>query len=291
MNDKEKVTASTLFTNENTNKVLTVTNNATVQPVALMRLGVFVPKPARKKGMLAAPIDASNHLSKLEFARAEGYDDVLITGERLDMEIDFKVWIGIVHSFSKYGLHSNTITIPYLTFAKLCGFSAKRLGKKLKADIKNSLAKIRNKGITFSKKDSVGSAYITGLLKTGQLDVDKNIVILEADSSIWELYQIDYKILLQLNVIKELQQKETAQAIYTFIEALPQNPAPLSFSRIRDRLDLKSAKKEQNRTIKNAIAHLQKIGYLSCSIVKREGDKENYVIIHSRNPKLKMPID
>lgn len=288
MNKKEinenEITASTLFVGTNEKKVLTVSSSATVQPVALMRLGVFVPKPGRKKGMLAENIDASNDLSKLELARAEGYDNVIIRGERLDMEIDFKVWVGIIHSFSKYGLNTNTITVPYLTFAKMCGFSSERLGKKLKEDIRNSLTKIRNKGITFTKKNNAGSSYITGLLKTGYLDFDNNIISLEADPKLWELYQFDNRVLLQLNIIKQLQQKETAQALYTFIEALPQTPAPLSFTRIRNRLALKSEKKEQNRSIKKAINHLQKMGYLDGSVKKKDG--EDHLYIYERNKKL-----
>lgn len=284
MKNNNLSTSALIFNSETNNNLLTVTNSATVQPVALMRLGVFVPKPSRKKGMTSDNIDASNDLSQLEIARAEGYDNITIKGERLDMEIDFKVWVGVIHAFSKYGLNSNTIDVPYLKFAKLCGFSSERLGKKLKEDIRDSLAKIRNKGITFTKKNNAGSAYITGLLKTGYLDFDSNIITLEADPKLWELYQFDYNVLLQLHIIKKLNQKETAQAIYTFIESLPQTPAPLSFSRIRDRLLLKSEKKEQNRAIKKAIDYLQKIGYLDCSLVKKEN--EPHIIIHKRNPRL-----
>ncbi|EIH7581828.1 protein RepA, partial [Escherichia coli] len=52
-------------------KELTVNSNNTVQPVALMRLGVFVPKPTKKQGE-NNEIDASSVFSKLEIAQAEG---------------------------------------------------------------------------------------------------------------------------------------------------------------------------------------------------------------------------
>ena len=54
-------------------KELTVNSNNTVQPVALMRLGVFVPKPSKSKGE-SKEIDATKAFSQLEIAKAEGYD-------------------------------------------------------------------------------------------------------------------------------------------------------------------------------------------------------------------------
>ncbi|EFB2233972.1 protein RepA, partial [Escherichia coli] len=44
---------------------------------------------------------------------------------------------------------------------------------------------------------------------------------------------------------------------------------------------------EQNRIIKKAIEQLKTIGYLDCSIEKK--GRESFVIVHSRNPKLKLP--
>ena len=80
-------------------KELTVNSNNTVQPVALMRLGVFVPKPSKSKGE-SKEIDATKAFSQLEIAKAEGYDDIKITGPRLDMDTDFKTWIGVIYAFT-----------------------------------------------------------------------------------------------------------------------------------------------------------------------------------------------
>lgn len=85
---------------ESKTKELTVNTNNTVQPVALMRLGVFVPKPTKNQPE-NKEIDASVIFSQLEIAQAEGYDNIKITGPRLDMDTDFKVWIGVIYSFSK----------------------------------------------------------------------------------------------------------------------------------------------------------------------------------------------
>ncbi len=265
-------------------KELTVNSNNTVQPVALMRLGVFVPKPTKNQ-FENKEIDASKVFSQLEIAQAEGYDNIKITGPRLDMDTDFKVWIGVIYSFSKYGLSSNTIQLSFQEFAKACGFPSKRLDGKLRNTIHDSLGRLRNKGISFKRGKSARGSYNTGLLKTGYFDAERDIVELEADSKLWEIFQLDYRVLLQQHALRALPKKEAAQAIYTFIESLPARPIPISFERIRERLALMSTVSEQNRTIKKAIEQLKTIGYLDCSIEKK--GRENYIIVHSRNPKLK----
>ncbi len=216
-------------------KELTVNSNNTVQPVALMRLGVFVPKPSKSKGE-SKEIDATKAFSQLEIAKAEGYDDIKITGPRLDMDTDFKTWIGVIYAFSKYGLSSNTIQLSFQEFAKACGFPSKRLDAKLRLTIHESLGRLRNKGIAFKRGKDAKGGYQTGLLKVGRFDADLDLMIeLEADSKLWELFQLDYRVLLQHHALRALPKKEAAQAIYTFIESLPQNPLPLSFARIRER--------------------------------------------------------
>ncbi|EAM6792422.1 protein RepA [Salmonella enterica] len=268
---------------KNKQKKLTVNSHKTVQPVAFMRLGLFVPKP-RNSTEPSPVIDASELLSKLELARAEGYDNVSIVGPRLDMDTDFKVWIGIIHAFSKYGLTSNKITLRLTEFAKDCGFPSKRLSTSLRKEIHASLIKLRSKTISFQRGNDAKSVYATGLLKVGGFDAGRDEIILEADEKLWELYQFDHLVLMSQIAIKALPKKEAAQALYTFIESLPSRPAPISFERFRDRLNLTSEVKEQNRAIKTAISHLQKIGYLDADIVKK--GKENYLIIHGRRPKL-----
>ncbi|PHM39100.1 replication protein RepA [Xenorhabdus mauleonii] len=271
---------------EDDNNKLTVTNRATIQPVALMRLNVFVPSSRPAKGVQTT-IDATAELKNLEFSRREGYNNVKITGERLNMALDFKIWVGIIQSFSKYGLKSNTIQLPFHEFAAMCLFESKRFDKKLRQNIADSLTRIRGKTITFTKSGSEGIKDIvsTGLLKTGRFSFENDLVELEADERLWELYQVDYKVLLRHKPINALPRKEVAQALYTYIESLPSNPAPISRERIRKRLALLSPIKEQNRIIKQALEQLEKIGYLTYSTVIRE--KETYFIIHSRNSKLK----
>lgn len=268
---------------EKHDKLLTVNSNNTVQPVALMRLGVFVPLNVNSR-YRTCNLDATSELSKLEIAKSEGYDDIRITGPALSMDTDFKVWMGVILALSKYGLSTNKITLKFTEFARMCGYDSKRLDKTRRNVIDQSLFRLRSKGVSFRRRDS-SKAYHTGLLKAGGWDSNLDIVELEADEKLWELYAIDYRVLLQLHAIKALPRKEAAQALYIFIESLPRNPAPLSFERLRERLMMTSAIGEQNRIIKSALSQLQKIGYLDYSTTKKDG--ENFVIIHKRTPKLK----
>ncbi|WP_099108714.1 RepB family plasmid replication initiator protein [Xenorhabdus sp. KJ12.1] len=268
-----------------THRKLTVTMNSSVQPAVLMKMGVFV--PTKKKGSEAAPIDASESLSKLEHASREGYSDVLITGPRLNLSTDFKIWMGIIHSFSRSedALKGNKIRLKFTEFARNCQYPNKRFDARLRKEIAYSLARIRGKTITFSKPGST-KVYITGLLKTGEFDTETNTVILEADENLWELYNEDNLTLLRKKPLSALPRKEAAQAIYTYIASLPANPVPLSFKRLRERLLLPSTKGEQNRIIRNALEDLKKIGYLDYHLYKDKEDKENIVKIISRNPTL-----
>ena len=138
---------------ESVNNKLTVTSKATVQPVALMRLNVFVPSSRPAKGTRTS-IDATSVLKDLEFSRREGYDDIRITGERLSMAIDFKVWVGIIEAFSKYGLKTNSIKLTFHEFAGMCRFESKRFDSRLRKSISEALTRIRGKTITFTRSDS-----------------------------------------------------------------------------------------------------------------------------------------
>lgn len=268
-----------------TQRKLTVTTHSSVQPAVLMKMGVFV--PTKKKGTEAEPINASSALSKLEYAKKEGYTDVVITGPRLNLSTDFKVWMGIIHSFSRCedALKGNVITLKFSEFARNCQYPNKRFDSRLRKEIRDSLARIRGKTITFSR-DGATKVHITGLLKTAQFDIESNTIVLEADEKLWELYSDDNLTLLRKKPLYALPRKEAAQAIYTFIAALPAQPIPLSFKRLRERLLLPSSKGEQNRTIRNALEDLRKIGYLDYELDKND-DKEFVVKIKSRNPTLK----
>ncbi|EIW9060395.1 TPA: DNA replication protein, partial [Klebsiella pneumoniae] len=107
---------------------------------------------------------------------------------------------------------------------------------------------------------------------------------IKAEPKLFELYHMDRRVLLRLKAIDALQRKESAQALYTYIESLPQNPAPISMKRMRDRLNLTSNVYTQNHTVRKAMEQLRDIGYLDYTEFKR--GRATYFSVHYRNPKL-----
>ena len=277
---------------------LTPNNNNTVQPIALMRLGLFVPtlKGTRNsKRNKSNEIDASKELVQLEVARSEGYADIKITGPRLDMDHDFKTWVGVVRSLAEYGETSGRVELSITKFAKFCGYPSSQIRKTLRDRLTNSLLKIMRTTLSFQRtyeeKNVDGSNKISLLMMHLINSVDynekKDTIIFQAEHKLSELYRFDHKVLLQLKVINKLPRKETAQALYTFIESLPTKPAPISLARLRARLNLSTNNvSSQNQTIRNGLKSLQELGYLDYSEIKR--GRSVYIQIHNRNPKLKV---
>lgn len=270
---------------------LSPNENNTVQPVALMRLGVFVPTLKSLKNNnkdTFSKTNATEELSKLSLAKAEGFTNIEILGPRLDMDNDFKTWIGIIHSFAKHKVTGNRVELSFVEFAKLCGIPSSRSSKRLRERISPSLKRIAGTTISFtSNKDGDSKEYITHLVQSAFYDTKKDIVILEADPKLFELYQFDRKVLLQLKAINALKRRESAQALYTYIESLPQNPAPISIARMRARLNLTSPVFSQNQTVRRAMEQLKEIGYLDYTEVQR--GRSVYFNVHYRRPKLRAP--
>lgn len=284
---------STLYTGD-----LTPNNNNTVQPIALMRLGLFVPtlkgtKNSKKNN--TNEIDASKELVQLEVARSEGYANIKITGPRLDMDHDFKTWVGVVRSLAEHGEPNGRIEMSITKFAKFCGYPSSQIRKTLRDRLTNSLLKIMRTTLSFQRtyeeKNVDGSNKISllmvHLINSVDYNEQKNTIIFHAEPKLSELYRFDHKVLLQLKVINQLPRKETAQALYTFIESLPTRPAPISLARLRTRLNLSTNSiSSQNQTIRNGLKTLKELGYLDYSEIKR--GRSVYIHIHSRNPKLKV---
>lgn len=258
--------------------------NNTVQPVALMRLGLFVPtlkSTARGKSGAMASTDATKELKNLTLVKAEGYEKITITGARLDMDNDFKTWAGIIQSFSRYPCKGDTVTLPFVDFVKMCGIPSSSSSAALRKRLDASLRRIATNTLSF---EGNCKAYHTHLVQSAYYDREKDIVRIQADPKLFELYNFDHKVLLQLRAISRLKRKESAQALYTYLESLPANPAPVSLARLRMRLNLASKTTTQNHVVRRAMEQLQEIGYLDYTEVKR--GRAVYFIIHNRMPKL-----
>lgn len=175
---------------------LTVTKNSSVQPVSLLRLGVFTPS-CRTEATVT--LNVTEALSSLEIAKQEGYTDIKITGPMLNYFQDFRCWTAIVHSFSVSpdALKGNRIKMPFSEFAKLCGYPSKRYSTKLRNEIADSLTKIRSKSIRFEKNPGITKFKVAGLLKEAEFDGESDYIILEADERLWDLYRSDHLTLLR----------------------------------------------------------------------------------------------
>lgn len=283
-----QIDAAFCETDKKTGEVINLTPNSnnTVQPVALMRLGLFVPtlkSTARGRKNQMSTMDVTDELKQLSIVKSEGYENIRITGARLDMDNDFKTWVGIIHAFAKYKVLGDSVTLPFVDFAKLCGIPSVRSSAKLRSRLDASLTRIATNTIQFSNKE--GEYYVTHLVQSAKYSTKTDSVTLQADPKIFELYQFDKKVLLQLRAINELSRKESAQALYTFIESLPPSPAPISMARLRARLNLTSRTITQNATVRKAMEQLREIGYLDYTEIKR--GKIVYFVIHYRRPKLR----
>lgn len=258
------------------------TDKTSVQPNILLRAPVFSPI-GRSAKLSAEKKDLSVELRDLEICKKEGYDYISIQGPKLNIETDFRVWCGVVLAFSKYGLNSSTIEMQFTEFAKFCGYKTKRIDSKLRTQIDGSLKRIRGQVLDFKGNNSKKS-QISGLLSKAVYDIDSDSLELSADESLWDLYQIDRRVLVSMTVISKLPRAEVAQCLYLFFLSLPPNPYPVSFSRLRDRLQLLSCTKEANRRIKAGIEKLESIGFISGSFAMKNG--ERYYLIDKRNLKL-----
>jgi hypothetical protein len=153
----------------------------------------------------------------------------------------------------------------------------------LRKEIADSLTRIRAKTITFTTPGTK-KFLVTGLLLKAEFDVVDDLVVLEADERLWELYSNDHLSLLRRKPLMALPRNETAQALYTYFEALPRQPAPIQMSRLRERLMMNGRVADQNRKITDALNELNSIGYLQYEVIK--AGRDSVVHVHNRNPTL-----
>lgn len=129
----------------------------------------------------------------------------------------------------------------------------------MKQRIDASMIKLKMVTFQFRNEDST---LTTGLINWARYNLKTNEIEIEGDPRIQELYQIDYKVYLRLKALDNLQRKESAQALYTYLASLPKDPAPISMKRFRDRLRLTSPVASQNMIIRRSLKELEQIGYL-----------------------------
>lgn len=286
-----QVTRAFSVTEKQTGKeiILRPNSSRTVQSIALMRLGLFVPSPKsvgrQSREYKTVGFDATKELQTLSLMESEGFTNISIVGERLDMSVDFKTWMGIIRTLANHPIDKDKISLKFTEFLRLCSPENYRSSTASRKRIDASLRRLASVTLSFTSSHS-SKVYTTHLVQSALLDPDSDQVVLQIDPKIFELYQYDHKVLMQLKAIKELAKKESAQALYTFIESLPPNPIPISLTRLKNRLNLKTRANSQNATVRKALEELASIGYLQYTEVKKDG--KVYFQIHKRDPDLNL---
>ena len=262
----------------------------TIQPKVLLRLGVFVPtlKSTDKGGRKSHSIDATESLSRLSIVEGEGYNQIQIYGPRLDMDTDFKVWVGIIYALSNKKLDDDDqLELNFADFAKYCGFETKRIDRQLKDRFDASLTRIARTNISFVKSIPGTDDRITinmHLVESTYYDSHTGKIVIKPNSKLNTLYRVDGKTRLYLKALQKLSRKESAQALYLYLAELPPTFYRIGFDRLRERLQLTSHLGNQNATVKKALQQLKDIGFLEYSVDKEGSD---YVLnILKRNNKL-----
>lgn len=262
----------------------------TIQPKVLLRLGVFVPtlKSTDKGGRKSHSIDATESLSRLSIVEGEGYNQIQIYGPRLDMDTDFKVWVGIIYALSNKKLdNDDQLELNFADFAKYCGFETKRIDRQLKDRFDASLTRIARTNISFVKSVPGTDDRITinmHLVESTYYDSHTGKIIIKPNSKLNTLYRVDGKTRLYLKALQKLSRKESAQALYLYLAELPPTFYRIGFDRLRERLQLTSHLGNQNATVKKALQQLKDIGFLEYSVDEEGSD---YVLnILKRNNKL-----
>ncbi|HBC3506401.1 TPA: hypothetical protein KDZ07_004371 [Vibrio parahaemolyticus] len=242
---------------------LSISNSHSIQPNILIRTPLFVPiaRNSNKEVSTLTKHDVSSEFRGISLYQREGYEYASIKGEKLNVRTDFRVWCGVIFAFSKYGYNTDCITMKLSEFTKFCGFSTQMLNAAFRKRIQESLERIQSQTVSMSTRDGK-KATATSLLKKFIYDTDRDEILLEGDPELWELYRIDRQILISMKTLSKIPRAETAQCLYLFLASLPNDPIPVTMSRIRERLSLNMSNKEANRSIKNAIKTLEKIGYL-----------------------------
>lgn len=269
------------------------TDTRSIQPISLLRLSVFAPVSSReKKNVGSRVMDASEELRNLEIVNSEGYDRVTISGPKLDMDTDFRIWLSIIQSLSEYPMVDNKVILPFSDFAKMCDYSTRQINKILKERVAKSLRKITATSISVYKDtgDDLISAT-THLLNFSKVDTAANQVVLEFNPKLSDLYKMDYKRVLKLKVFPAIKRNEVAKAIYAFLEGLPNSENRVqivSFERLMKRLNMRSDPYKQLEMVRRAMKLLEDVKYLKYTEGYRvsRGKRQVFFSINSRDPDL-----
>src|SRR5690606_41115281 len=135
-------------------------------------------------------------------------------------------------SMYDFGVKDDTLKLSFVEFVKMCGFDSRRSNKKMRDRISNSLFKLASVTLKFQSETK---GWTTHLVQSSYYDITADVVEIRAEPKLFELYQMDRRVRLRLKGFDALQRKEAAEALYTYLERLPQNTAPITMKPIRHR--------------------------------------------------------
>lgn len=195
--------------------------------------------------------DVTDNIRQLSLALSEGYENMRITCASLDIDNGFKVWCGIIHTFSLLNSLGELLRLPFVEFVKLCGISTSGSFARVRKRIEVSLGSIATNTISFTS--SSGGYNVTHLVQFAKYNPRLDVITLQPDPCIFDFYCFDRKVLLPLKAINALSRKESSQVLYSFIESLHPDPAPASIGHLCSRINVTSRKIMQNVTVRKVM--------------------------------------
>ena len=118
--------------------------------------------------------------------------------------------MGIIRTYANHPINNDTISLKFTEFLKLCTPENYRSSTASRKRIDASLRRLASVTLSFTSNNS-SKVYTTHLVQSALLDPESDQVVLQVDPKIFELYQYDHKVLMQLKAIKELAKKESAR--------------------------------------------------------------------------------
>lgn len=96
--------------------------------------------------------------------------------------------------------------MPFVEFAKLCGIPSSQSSRRLREHQPFPETHCRYRDLLFRTDESTPEIH-RHLVQSAYYDTERDIVQLQADPRLFELYQFDRKVLLQLKAINALKRQ------------------------------------------------------------------------------------
>lgn len=133
--------------------ILRPNSSRTVQSIALMRLVVCAITKSvgrQSREYKTVGFDATKELQTLSLMESEGFTNISIVGQRLDMSVDFKTWMGIIRTLANHPIDNDKISLKFTEFLKLCNPENYRSSTASRKRIDASLRRLASVMLSFT---------------------------------------------------------------------------------------------------------------------------------------------